>query len=280
MLGRIKHGFFKRKSEVKPDSGEDLRRAIISDDVESFERLLAEYGDHPDVINAQAFRTINGNYYFGPTPLILAARHGRTSMAERLLALPELVLNAVDEFPSAHSMPSDVSHQTALLAALIARKNEVARILIENPACNMNAMTFSRMTVLMVAAEFDPDVLPLILEREGVEVDAVDERGRTALHYACLRRNPLSENIPQYITSLLENPAVSLDIADVEGMTALMYAASRKDVTLVVALIEAGADLTCVNGKHQTAADIALLQGCDALASLLQPARAVGVFRH
>ena len=71
--------------------------------------------------------------------------------------------------------------------------------------------------------------------------DAHNHVGRTALHLACLRRNPYEATVPEYIKLLLKNRNIDRNVPDAEGKTVLMVALERRDAVLEDFLYQAGA---------------------------------------
>ena len=88
------------------------------------------------------------------------------------------------------------------------------------------------------------------LVRCGASVDAVDERGRTALHVACAAGND------EVIVWLLQQGA-SHDIASDDGRQALHCAAATGHVLASRRLLEAGARVNARDANGETPASLA-----------------------
>ena len=84
----------------------------------------------------------------------------------------------------------------------------------------------------------------------GAQVNAVDETGRTAIHWACERGQPL-------IAALLVQHHASLEVVDARGRTPLHAAAARGSGTLVELLLRHGADETVEASDGSTAGSLA-----------------------
>jgi len=80
------------------------------------------------------------------------------------------------------------------------------------------------------------DVVILLLEDEGVDIHAVDKKGRTALVWASARGHV-------GVVRLLIDEGADIGLADNEGRTALMWASVRDHVETVRLLLDQGADI-------------------------------------
>jgi ankyrin repeat protein len=77
-----------------------------------------------------------------------------------------------------------------------------------------------------------------------------DRAGRTPLHYAAIDRRSADRSAE--VRSLLEQGA-DVDAVDEEGMTALHFAAMRKDTDVVRVLLEGGAQVNRQDRRGLTA---------------------------
>lgn len=286
---------FKAKREVSRQKHEkneiagQLRQAALFGRLDQTMELVAKYGDDPEVMNAQQKnKHTGGKSSLGPTPLIIAARQGHEEIVRALLKAKCIDVNAVDQHApvieslisgihSVHPTSPDFYHNTALLAAITAKRAAVANVLAARPDVNINAVSYSGKTALISAVEYCPAVVPALLKVNGVDVNAKDKQLCTALHWACLRRNTYQEGVPEYITNLLKMPGIDVNAADEKGWTPLMYAAKRGDRSVIYTLLAAGADTSLTNHVHANAAQIAELHGHGAMAHLLRPRERVGM---
>ena len=96
------------------------------------------------------------------------------------------------------------------------------------------------------------DALAPIERDEPVAVDAVDDRGRTALMDAAITHDVPRGSRLALVNALIERGA-NLRAADKFGVTALMLAADRGNTDVVRRLIEAGADIHARSHDGRTA---------------------------
>jgi ankyrin repeat protein len=107
------------------------------------------------------------------------------------------------------------------------------------------------------------DVIPALLAAAGVDIEATDARGYTALVLA-------SYNGQESTTALLLEHGASVDGAhDLGGNTALMGVCFKGYLPIARTLIEAGADVNRRNGVGQTALMMAALFNQRAIIDLL-----------
>ena len=92
--------------------------------------------------------------------------------------------------------------------------------------------------------------------RQGVNVNAVDEDGNTALHRAA------DKGHMEVVTALLAAGA-DTNLQDKLGRTALHWAAYYGRIEMVTALLAAGADIKLKNGSGCTALHIAAWRDAD-----------------
>ena len=115
---------------------------------------------------------------------------------------------------------------------------------------NVNARgATSGATALMVAAiEGDVEAIRDLLAVPGIEVNAKNVRGDTALIVALRTRvGDRGANV------LIDDPRVDVNIADAKGITPLMWAIKKGDVATVKQLLARGADVTLKDGAGNTA---------------------------
>ena len=104
-----------------------------------------------------------------------------------------------------------------------------------------------------------------LLLKHGCNVNQIDERGRTPLHYAFVKVGKpfnFSEIDPiEVVANLISREDCSTDIVDNYGNTPLCYAAQKGSVISTLALIRGGARMNHKNKDGNTPLGISLLTG-------------------
>lgn len=121
-------------------------------------------------------------------------------------------------------------------------------------------ITDPEFSALMSAAMRNDTAVITRMLTEGAEVNARDQRGRTALMYSC--RNPDTLKV-------LLAAGADPNVKDRNGNTALMYAAWSCTYDSVTALLAAGANPNAKDNTGYTAADSSRCR--DTVQKLLQP---------
>ena len=104
----------------------------------------------------------------GRTALHLACIEGHPEVVDALLGY------------TANPEKRDRSGQTALILALEYHQPQCVKVLIESGKCNLNTMSAQQMTPLHVASRLGNAEVVAVLLKRGVNVNMVDEQGRTA----------------------------------------------------------------------------------------------------
>jgi len=156
------------------------------------------------------------------TPLTEAARRGNMGMV-RLLVQQGADVNKQSE-----------GRWTALMWSAFEGNLPITRLLISRNA-RLNARDYNQDTALHLAATNgqNPNTVKFLLTQRGVEVNAVNEVGRTPLMGAC-------ENGWWQVAWALIRSGADINMTDREGVSALMLAVSSRNMDLVRMLVEQG----------------------------------------
>lgn len=138
------------------------------------------------------------------SPMHIATQHGHSKTVAMMLQHNAQV--------DAHDRT--YSRKTPLMIAVEQGKLDIAEMLVAHGANPLKTDNMKRNALHIAAHHGNPKVLEFILGLPGIDVNAVDGLGRTALHHACLREKPEAAKI-------LMAHGASCTAYDAEGMTAL-----------------------------------------------------------
>uniref|UniRef100_A0A671QZ44 Neurogenic locus notch homolog protein 3-like n=1 Tax=Sinocyclocheilus anshuiensis TaxID=1608454 RepID=A0A671QZ44_9TELE len=174
----------------------------------------------------------------GETALHLAARYARADAAKRLLDA------------GADANAQDNTGRTPLHAAVAADAQGVFQILIRNRATDLDARMYDGSTALILAARLAVEGMVEELITCHADVNAVDEIGKSALHWAAAVNNV------EATVALLKNGA-NKDMQDLKEETPLFLAAREGSCEAVKVLLAHFANREITDHMDRLPRDIA-----------------------
>ncbi|KAF1762040.1 hypothetical protein GCK72_010302 [Caenorhabditis remanei] len=197
---------------------------------------------------------INQPDHEGRTALSLAAMAAHTQIIESIAPkITDWSQKDPDGTPLIH---------TLILSNLI----YVAEVYLTHGGSSSDSDAHGRTCVHVVSSTNDVAAAKMLKRIGGVNFEAVDRGGRTALMTAVWSRHVAIS------VFLLDCCAVDPNRIDRQGATALSIAAQIGDRDLVNLLLKFGAEPKIKDSMGRTAMDVALISGNDSIVSLLQTA--------
>lgn len=242
-----------------------LMYAVMKNKPNLVDALLERGSD----VNATGGQFAGGCSYwmkmYGVSPLALAFREGNVEMAKKLLdagadeticdaegtpALFSLVYHSFDYGDKSVPQRVEIDNRKSQIAALL--KN------LDFADSNGNTLLMKAMTMYDYSRDkktspFDNKALMSVLIQRGVNVNAANNQGKRALHFA-------AEYWGDIIKELL-NAGADIDAQDNEGNTALIIECKQGSEKEARLLIRKGADSNIKNKEGKSAADIAAEKG-------------------
>lgn len=224
-----------RQKKAKQKISDELFSAVSNSDLDAVINIVNEHGTDPEIINVTRAELRHHHKCHGKTVLIHAVRIGNVGVVNALLKAPCINANLRDD--EMHpGLASGMQNNNALLAAVNNKNLAIVEILANRVDVNVNAVASGGETPLICAVENFPAAVPVLLAVKGINPNAKNHEGKTALHLACLRRNPMQSDMPPYMKELLSHALTKFDVADNAGFTPLMYAIKRNDQSLIYEL--------------------------------------------
>jgi ankyrin repeat protein len=157
----------------------------------------------------------------------------------------------------------DPKGQPGLMMALQEQSPKVAKVLLGHPGIEIDALNEAGESALMMAAlRGKLPTVQLLLDRGA----RLNQPGWSALHYAATGPEPK-------IVQLLLDRGADIDATSPNGTTPLMMAAQYGSEAGVQLLLERGADVNKRNQRQLGAVDFAKLSGREPLVRRLEQAR-------
>jgi len=217
----------------------------LQNDIGDTALMLATKKGHLAIVNALLAMPgiqINIKNNMKDTALTYAVMHGHTGVVKALLNQPNIDINHL----------ADYQDRSALMFAAEQDNCTIVKDLLAMPHININDKNSLESTALIIAAKHGHvNVAKILLSSQAMNINMKDSLGDTALIRAI-------ENEHQEMAHLLiDNKKSDLDITNKEGNTALLIAIRKQQITIVKKLLDAGADITIVNSKGETASTLA-----------------------
>ncbi len=228
-------------SAVSASLDQDWVRAISKRDVPAIERLLKHGVD------------VNLSATDGKTALMLAAQQGRLDLIRTLLDAGATV-DITNTRGGTALMYAAVLGDTAPIKLLLARGSAV------------NTQSSTGWTALMIAAVMGHDALVRLLLDQGANAGLADIYGWTPLMRATYEKRL------HVVRMLLTSKSVNVNARNDNGATALHYAALRNQFEIAQLLIANGADLLAKDRQERTPLMVARATGHDKLVKLFDRA--------
>jgi len=221
-------------------------------------------------------------------------RRARISTAEGVDGWVSLVTKNGDLMlgSAAETVNTDVeivqTMSTSMLKALLeaGRSGDVEQVrkLVEGEPrnsglhVNLNSSDIRGRTTLIYAAAFgNRGIVDYLLTQPGVDVNALDDTQKSALHHASKRiRNETDEAAQAEIVELLVAAGAYVEARDHNGCTALMFAVANGDDAATRTLLEAQANINVKDYEGHTPLDYAVNFGHEEVAVLLKSHGAEG----
>lgn len=162
----------------------------------------------------------------------------------------ETVKNLIMRHADVNAREKGRKNITPLFLAVENGNVEIAELLLRFGA-RVNARNLSRQTPLMMLDDDASAELVDLLVKYGARPNLIDNKGNTALILATESNPDVS------IVKALLNAGADVDHQNQDGDTALIKAAGNDNLEAVRALIQAGADLNLENSEGETAWDLA-----------------------
>lgn len=226
---------------------------------------------------------INKRDHFGRTPLHWAAIFGQFAIAQELVRGPEVILNKREKSTNQTALSLAASHGhdniadlllslkgidinagRPLLKALSNRYLDIALRIIHHPEIWIDDCDIDGLSALALAIQYgNQEVIKAIVNHPKFDINKQSENGQTQLHKAIE-----ADNLGLLMV-LLSIPRINLNLWTMYGDTPLHRAASKGQFSAVQALIAHGADPNACNLQGETPLHRAIEEKHSEIAELL-----------
>lgn len=229
-------GFCLLAALAAPVTADPIHELVLDNQVAQVQEVLAaEKASGPQ----EGVEPLLARRKDGATPLLIAAYLGNSKMADLLLSY------------GADIEAQDMLGDTSLFRALSEDHDDLALDLVARGADLNKANKVGETPFMMAARSADVTTLKKVLATGKGELEAVDGRGRTALHHAVEMKSQAN------VEMLLEAGA-NVNAVDKKGSTLLQKAVAMGDVELAIVLMQNGADPKVKDSWGRDAERIAL----------------------
>lgn len=240
------------------DAGEDVNQTGFADYTALMEAAYYGQTDCLRILLA-AGADANRTDAFDCSALSYAALRGHTECVRLLLSAPGIEINRKDR-----------DGETPLFKACRSGQKECARLLLSTPGIDINTRNHKGESAFIVASrcadtlalfrpfsdslrltEHDWEMYgPLWLGDDEVNIVLLSILNTADIPLALLGKMLNSENPEPILKAILAHPTFSLDSRDADGKTLLHYAVTDGNATAVKLLLDAGADVSSLDGFH------------------------------
>ena len=187
--------------------------------------------------------SIESKGQYQKTPFLCAANKGQLAVLKKLKE-KGANLNAIDKDGN------NALHN----ACLFSNSPETAKWLIDTCAISIESKGWYQKTPFLCAAEKGQLAVLKKLKEKGANLNAIDQYGNNALHYACL-----FSNSPETVKWLIDTCAISIESKGQYQKTPFLCAAQNGQLAVLKKLKEKGANLNAIDKDGNNALQNACL---------------------
>ncbi|TFK19421.1 ankyrin, partial [Coprinopsis marcescibilis] len=259
-------------SDVYNEDGQGLKRlnsvhvAATYGICEYFDRLESEGWTTTTKIQAY-----NSRGSAGSTPLVLAARAGSQDAVAFMMGVEGVDFNLTGRWGETALYAAVLNRHTGVVEVILSRRGvdvnraiatwhkdtplarascsgqlHIVQLLLEVEGIDVNAVDADQKTALMLAVqEGHHNIVKVLLQAKGIDVRGADDDGRTALAHSL--RNPNGST--GAAEALLQILGININSVDNSGTTILMLALCHQDAPSLIETISRLANASDINAK-------------------------------